>query len=81
VRNTSGESRLSFPYFFDPSWDATVPTLPLTTDAAGPHNDRWDGADVLAWEGSYGDYLTAKVAKVFPDLFDTISTEGSPQPQ
>jgi isopenicillin N synthase-like dioxygenase len=81
VRNTSGESRLSFPYFFDPSWDATVPTLPLTTDAAGPHNDRWDGADVLAWEGSYGDYLTAKVAKVFPDLFDTISTEVSPQPQ
>ena len=43
--------------------------------------DRWDGADVLAWEGSYGDYLTAKVAKVFPDLFDTISTDASPQSQ
>ena len=36
---------------------------------------------MLAWEGSYGDYLTAKVAKVFPDLFDTISTAGSPQSQ
>ncbi len=81
VRNTSGESRLSFPYFFDPSWEATVPTLPIAADVAGDAGDRWDGADVLAWEGSYGDYLTAKVAKVFPDLFDTISTDVSPQPQ
>jgi isopenicillin N synthase-like dioxygenase len=70
VRNTSGASRLSFPYFFDPSWDATVPTLPLpATDNQGSH-ERWDGADVLAWEGTYGDYLTAKVAKVFPELFE-----------
>ncbi len=29
VRNTSTRGRLSFPYFFDPSWDATVPVLPL----------------------------------------------------
>ncbi len=34
VRNTSGRSRLSFPYFFDPSWDATVPMLPLDDVAA-----------------------------------------------
>jgi len=70
VRNTSGASRLSFPYFFDPSWDATVPTLPLpATHDRGSH-ERWDGGDVLAWEGTYGDYLTAKVAKVFPELFE-----------
>jgi isopenicillin N synthase-like dioxygenase len=70
VRNTSGASRLSFPYFFDPSWDATVPTLPLpATNNQGSH-ERWDGGDVLAWEGTYGDYLTAKVAKVFPELFE-----------
>ncbi|HVF31987.1 MAG TPA: 2-oxoglutarate and iron-dependent oxygenase domain-containing protein [Acidimicrobiales bacterium] len=25
VRNTSGTSRLSFPFFFDPGWDAVVP--------------------------------------------------------
>ncbi len=79
VRNVSGVSRLSFPYFFDPSWDATVPTLPLATDAAGRHDDRWDGADVLAWEGTYGEYLTAKVAKVFPALFGTISADASSQ--
>ncbi len=81
VRNTSGESRLSFPYFFDPSWDATVPTLPITADVADPAGERWDGADVLAWEGSYGEYLTAKVARVFPELFDTIATDVSPQAQ
>ena len=73
VRNTSGRDRLSFPFFFDPSWDATVPTLPL--DGSPPADDRdqrWDGASVHAWTGTYGDYLTAKVAKVFPTLADAL---------
>ena len=26
-----------------------------------------------AWTGRYGDYLTAKVAKVFPELFEPDS--------
>jgi isopenicillin N synthase-like dioxygenase len=30
VRNTSGVSRLSFPFFFDPGWDAVVPGAPGT---------------------------------------------------
>ena len=68
VSNTSGHSRLSFPYFFDPSWDARVPSLPLDASPLAD-TDRWDGADVLAWDAPYGDYLTAKVAKVFPELF------------
>ena len=34
---------------------------------------RWDGASVHAWTGTYGDYLTAKVAKVFPDLFEQVT--------
>jgi isopenicillin N synthase-like dioxygenase len=72
VRNTSTTGRLSFPYFFDPSWDATVPVLPIADEAPGDGRPRWDGADVTAWEGTYGDYLTAKVAKVFPDLFTAI---------
>jgi len=68
VRNTSDAHRFSFPYFFDPSWDATVPTLPLTPDDDEPAAARWDDADPTAWEGTYGDYLSAKVAKVFTDL-------------
>ena len=76
VRNTSGESRLSFPYFFDPSWDATVPTLPLAAEPSSRVDDRWDDSDVLAWDGTYGDYLTAKVAKVFPELFSEVSAQA-----
>ena len=80
VRNVSGRSRLSFPYFFDPSWDAEVTPLPL--DGSPPADDaarRWDGTSVHAWTGRYGDYLSAKVAKVFPDLFASV-TPAAPSP-
>jgi isopenicillin N synthase-like dioxygenase len=73
VRNLSGRDRLSFPLFLDPSWAARVTPLPeaaisaaMLSDADG--DSRWDGQSVHAWEGVYGDYLTAKVAKVFPQL-------------
>ena len=39
---------------------ARRPTTPLGAGTA---------RSVRAWEGTYGEYLTAKVAKVFPDLF------------
>ena len=77
VRNLSGRSRLSFPLFFDPAWDAVVTPLPL--DDTAPADDaerRWDGTSVHAWEGTYGDYLSAKVAKVFPDLFADVTAAG-----
>lgn len=74
VRNASGRSRLSFPLFIDPAWTATVPTLPLDgTPPAADIDRRWDGADVQAWDGPYGDYLTAKVSKVFPELFADVA--------
>ena len=75
VLNASGAERLSFPCFIDPSWDAVCPVLPLA--GAPPADDaaqRWDGTSVRAWEGTYGEYLTAKVAKVFPELFPAISS-------
>lgn len=69
VRNTSGVGRLSFPFFLDPSWDAEpVPIETLVDGDASAGPPRWDGADVHAWRGRYGDYLTAKVARVFPGL-------------
>ncbi|HEY4332965.1 MAG TPA: 2-oxoglutarate and iron-dependent oxygenase domain-containing protein [Ilumatobacteraceae bacterium] len=70
VRNTSGRDRLSFPFFFDPSWDATIDPLPLSGTATPDEstNRRWDGRSVFAFTGTYGEYLTAKVGKVFPDL-------------
>jgi isopenicillin N synthase-like dioxygenase len=69
VRNLSGADRLSFPLFVDPSWDATVTPLPETVFKNVPDDgERWDGQSVHAWDGVYGDYLTTKVAKVFPAL-------------
>lgn len=62
VRNTAAADRFSFPFFFDPSWDAPLP------DAGGTPVPRWDGQDLYAVRGTYGDYLLGKVARVFPDL-------------
>jgi hypothetical protein len=45
---------------------------PPDEDAAAA--DRWDHASVHGFSGTYGDYLLAKVAKVFPAL----AAGGSP---
>lgn len=71
VQNVSGRSRLSFPFFFDPSWDAEV--LPIELPASSPRpaddrDERWDRTSVHTFRGTYGEYLLAKVGKVFPDL-------------
>ena len=84
VRNTGGVDRLSFPCFVDPSWDAVCPVMPLADVSSPdptpvPTSPRWDHDDPRAWEGTYGDYLTAKVAKVFPDLERAIA--GGPGPR
>ena len=69
VRNVSGNERLSYPFFFDPDFDAEVPPLPEVARRAGSGGPpRWDGQDLRAFTGTYGDYLVSKVAKVFPQL-------------
>jgi isopenicillin N synthase-like dioxygenase len=68
VRNVSGHGRLSFPFFLDPGFAAEVPPLPDRAAAAGDGSRRWDGQDLRAFTGSYGDYLLGKVSKVFPQL-------------
>ena len=68
VRNVSGHGRLSFPFFLDPGFDAEVPPLPHVAAAGDDGRLRWDGQDLRAFTGSYGDYLLAKVSKVFPQL-------------
>jgi isopenicillin N synthase-like dioxygenase len=73
VRNASGHGRLSFPLFFDPDFAAEVRPLPHheVIDDGLVEQDRqrrWDGASVHVLEGTYGDYLMAKVSKVFPQL-------------
>ena len=73
VRNTSGGERLSFPLFFDPDFAARIQPLPrhAAIDTRLIDEDRarrWDGASVHEFSGTYGDYLLAKVSKVFPQL-------------
>jgi len=68
VRNISGKSRLSFPFFFDPGWNADIVPLPAHAVARDDSSQRWDQASVHAFSGTYGEYLMSKVSKVFPDL-------------
>lgn len=68
VRNAAGTSRLSFPFFLDPAWDAEVRAVPGRDPEPGDAPPRWDGADLHALGGTYGEYLLAKVSKVFPAL-------------
>src|SRR5262245_52334475 len=70
VRNVTAGDRLSFPFFFDPNFDATIKPI-IAADATLVNADRasrWDHASVHEFEGTYGDYILAKVAKVFPQL-------------
>ena len=68
--NVSGRDRLSMPFFFDPHFEARVrPIEGLAAPAAAQDRAaRWDGANVHAFDGTYGDYLLGKVSKVFPEL-------------
>jgi isopenicillin N synthase-like dioxygenase len=68
VRNLSGHGRLSFPFFLDPGFADEVPPLPDLAAAGDDGRRRWDGQDLRAFTGTYGDYLLGKVGQVFPGL-------------
>lgn len=73
VLNRSGQDRLSFPFFFDPDFLAPM-RAPPGLDARPPRDReaRWDQASVHDFDGTYGEYLLGKVAKVFPDLGESL---------
>ena len=72
VQNTSAADRLSFPFFFDPGWEAEVLPVPTVAGEPAPARPRWDGSDLEAVSGTYGEYLTDRVGKVFPGLRDEV---------
>ena len=78
MKNISGKSRLSFPFFFDPAFDAEIVPLP---EHAGRDDsaERWDRANVHQFSGTYGEYLMSKVSKVFPELAES-ELEARPYP-
>jgi polar amino acid transport system ATP-binding protein len=71
--NTSGRDRLSIPFFFDPDFEAQVRRVPGVAAGADDSARRWDRANLQAFEGRYGDYVTMKVGKVFPQLEQSLS--------
>lgn len=73
--------RRSFPFFFDPSFDAKMksvwqhltPDLQKQAAESQARNKssgvlRWDGEQPEEFQGTYGEYLLLKVSKVFPQL-------------
>ncbi len=73
VRNLAARDRLSMPFFFDPNFFARVQPIDLPgREAPNDQADRWDGANVHAFQGTYGDYLLNKVGKVFPELRQAV---------
>ena len=76
VRNVSGRDRYSYPLFFDPGFDVEVGLLPNMNVRSESKAERWDSQSVYDFKGTYGDYILAKVARVFPELKRTISDES-----
>jgi isopenicillin N synthase-like dioxygenase len=74
VRNVSGRSRLSFPFFFDPAFDAHIEAIDLSDmrPLEDAKEERWDHTSVHDFEGTYGDYVLGKVSKVFPELRQSV---------
>lgn len=68
VRNAGKQGRLSFPFFFDPNWDAEIQPIRPPEEIDDDKQLRWDQASVHEFSGTYGDYVLKKVAKVFPEL-------------
>ena len=68
VKNVSGRTRLSFPFFFDPGFATEVKPLPRVRNTTEDKDERWDKASVHEFKGTYGEYLLGKVSKVFPEL-------------
>lgn len=68
VQNPTRRDRVSFPFFFDPNFNAEVRPIDLGHMVRDDRHERWDRASVHEFRGTYGDYLLDKVSKVFPEL-------------
>jgi len=75
VRNHAGTDRYSLPFFLDPGWHAVVEPIPFGGEWDVPLDQqaRWDRANLRDISGVYGTWLSAKVAKVFPDLATEVA--------
>jgi len=79
VRNVSGRDRFSYPFFFDPDFTARIPPLPGRAAVTSGGQPRWDGQNLHAFTGTYGEYLLGKVSKVFPELQRDVLEHDAPE--
>ncbi|HZX54712.1 MAG TPA: 2OG-Fe(II) oxygenase family protein, partial [Ilumatobacteraceae bacterium] len=84
ARNSSTADRYSLPFFLDPSWDAVIDPIDFSEVdgeqgwiAPADTDRRWDRANLREVNGTYGQWLTAKVSKVFPQLADAVIEGGN----
>lgn len=70
VKNVTNNNRYSYPFFFDPNFDAKLNPINLghLNHSFTTTQKRWDNSNIHDFEGTYGDYILNKVAKVFPEL-------------
>jgi isopenicillin N synthase-like dioxygenase len=68
VQHRTKHDRLSYVFFFDPNFNAEITPLKINPEPRDNQAERWDHASVHEFRGTYGDYLLAKVSKVFPEL-------------
>jgi isopenicillin N synthase-like dioxygenase len=70
VLNETGKERYSFPFFFDPNFDAPIKNIDLShiANVTTQKVNRWDETNLHEFKGTYGDYILNKVSKVFPEL-------------
>jgi isopenicillin N synthase-like dioxygenase len=75
VRNHADHDRYSLPFFLDPNWNAEIQPISLDDGwvASDDATKRWDRANLADVTGTYGEWLTAKVAQVFPELATTLT--------
>jgi isopenicillin N synthase-like dioxygenase len=72
VRNPGAGARLSYPYFFDPQWDASLRPIDPAKLAHFPKPERvhkrWDNLELHALSSTYGEFVWKKISGVFPAL-------------
>ena len=72
VRSSAQRGRLSFPFFFDPNFNAEMQPIEWDGVVRDDKHERWDRQSVHELSGTYGEYLLGKVSKVFPELEQSV---------
>lgn len=71
VKCQTRRDRFSYPFFFDPSFNAEVRPIEelIMRDAfVDDKDERWDKSSVHTISGTFGQYLMKKVSKAFPEV-------------